>query len=217
MAMDDRHPKPGMIRRLATRRGFSRLLFSVALIGVLALVVTYVGLQVLGYRFYEVRSSSMVPALRKGDIVAVKAVEPRLIAGGDVIAFRTTGGLTVVHRVREIESAPDLHSVFKDRDGKLLKEKWDYAPRTFYTKGDANADPDINPVPQSALLGTVRFTVPTPFDLFVTRVSRQTMFFLGAACMMLFITWEAADWALARRRIRRVSPARSGPIAEGRP
>jgi len=200
--------------RLDIRRILSRLLFAVVTLLVLSLVATYIGLQLLGYRFYQVRSGSMEPALEKGDVVAVKALEPRLVAGSDVIAYKTSGGLTVVHRVREIESGPDVHSVFVDRDQKFLSEKWDYAPRTFYTKGDANPEPDQYSVPEGAVLGTVRFTVPPPLGLVATHVSRTTMFFVGVSCVLIFIAWEAAERILAGRRSGSKAPV-PGVLEEG--
>ena len=93
--------------------------------------------RLLGYDIYEVLSPSMHPAVPEGSVVIAKPEEPENIQPGDVIVF-VRNGANVTHRVVE------NHVV----SGELI------------TKGDANANNDIDPVPYHAVTGKMVFHVP---------------------------------------------------------
>jgi signal peptidase I len=87
-------------------------------------------------------SGSMLPKIDIGDIVIVQKVEPNQIKVGDVILFREIEQKTRInHRVIEIR---------KDERGLPL----------FITKGDANQNPDSDPVIAEQLKGKVVYVVP---------------------------------------------------------
>lgn len=90
-----------------------------------------------GYEMYNVISGSMEPAIPVGSAVYVKPVQPAEVQPGDVIAFYS-GGSVVTHRV--VENDPTQSS--------------------FVTKGDANAQPDLNPVRYSELIGRIQYHLP---------------------------------------------------------
>ena len=195
-------------RLRGTRRWISRILFSVALVAVVASAGLYVGLQLAGYRFYEVRSGSMAPELPKGSVVAVKSKPAHEVEPGDVIAYAAQPGLVVVHRVTGITSPPDLHSIYKKGDGTILKEEMKWAPRTFFTKGDANAEPDVKPVLEASVLGTTRFEVPPPLGYLVTATNRRTLFFAGVGLIGMFVAFEL--WETGRKHLGRPERAPRG-------
>ena len=86
---------------------------------------------------YTVMSGSMSPALRPGDLVIVKGEEP--IDIGDIVTVES-GEFTYTHRVVE----------------KLEGDM-------FRLKGDANEEPDPNPVEPSQIVGKAVFIIPLGF------------------------------------------------------
>ncbi len=86
---------------------------------------------------YTVMSGSMSPALRPGDLVIVKGEE--LIDIGDIVTVES-GEFTYTHRVVE----------------KLEGDM-------FRLKGDANEEPDPNPVEASQIVGKTVFIIPLGF------------------------------------------------------
>lgn len=109
----------------------------VAIVVIIALLL--VGARVFGLQVYAVLSGSMEPTYHVGSIIYVKSVDPSEIKVGDPITFVMNEQLTVAtHRVVRID-AENSH---------------------FYTKGDANENPDAAPVHFNNLLGKPVFTIP---------------------------------------------------------
>lgn len=112
----------------------------VAIVVIIALLL--VGARVFGLQVYAVLSGSMEPTYHVGSIIYVKSVDPSEIKVGDPITFVMNEQLTVAtHRVVRIDTENSA----------------------FYTKGDANDDPDAAPVHFNNLLGKPVFTTVT-FD-----------------------------------------------------
>ena len=88
-----------------------------------------------------VGSGSMEPKMYAGDVVIIAKVPADNVELGDVIQFRVPEGVTVMHRVIEIEETED--------GGKL-----------FVTKGDANDEPDLEPVMPENVVGKAILTIP---------------------------------------------------------
>lgn len=87
-------------------------------------------------------SGSMEPEIDIGDVVIVRRVEPEQVVLGDVIQYREIErDVRINHRVIEIR---------EDERGLPL----------FITKGDANANPDSDPVLAEQLTGKVVHVVP---------------------------------------------------------
>jgi signal peptidase len=89
-----------------------------------------------------VLSGSMTPGLPVGGMAFVRPVDPATVEPGDVITFQRApdGPELVTHRVVSVDTSSG-------------------AP-VFTTKGDANEDADIDPVPASAVQGELWFGVP---------------------------------------------------------
>lgn len=105
------------------------IIFIVAVI--LVLIPIYVP-RILGQQAFTVISGSMEPEIPIGSLVIVKDTDPAGILTGDIIAFYRSDTV-VTHRVVENQT----------EEGQ------------FITKGDANEQPDVNPVPYSDLIGVM--------------------------------------------------------------
>ena len=86
----------------------------------------------LGYEIYNVISGSMEPEIPVGSIVYVEPVDPSVMSEGDIIAF-ASGGSIVIHRV--------VTNHLVDQD--------------IVTKGDANEQEDLEPIPYPNIRGRV--------------------------------------------------------------
>jgi signal peptidase len=96
-------------------------------------------------RLAIVRSGSMAPAMPIGSLALILPIRPAEVKVGDIIVFQPPAhptilnpDVTVSHRVVEVQS-----------DGGLY----------FTTKGDANEDPDIFPIPATNVQGKVVFNI----------------------------------------------------------
>lgn len=98
------------------------------------------GLGVFNIKPLVIASNSMLPKIRKGDIVIIKDIDVNKIKKGDVIRYKMDG-YYVVHRVVLIRS---------DEKGK----------REFVAKGDNNNDVDLFSVKEYQVDGIVKLDIP---------------------------------------------------------
>ena len=98
------------------------------------------GLGVFNVKPLVIASNSMLPKIRKGDIVIIKDIDVNKIKKGDVIRYKMDG-YYVVHRVVLIRT---------DEKGK----------REFITKGDNNNDVDLFSVKEYQVDGIVKLDIP---------------------------------------------------------
>ena len=87
-----------------------------------------------------VASGSMTPTMYAGDVVIIAKLSADVIETGDIIQFRVPEGVTVMHRVVEIQETEGA--------------------KFFITKGDANDEPDAEPVIPENVVGKAVFTIP---------------------------------------------------------
>ena len=86
-------------------------------------------------------SGSMRDSIDVGDIVLISETEIDEIQVGDIIQYQNQNmSIPVIHRV---------HEIYEEEDSTL-----------FITKGDANSDPDREPVLPDHIMGKVVFNVP---------------------------------------------------------
>jgi signal peptidase len=97
----------------------------------------------LGGTSMVVRSGSMTPAIRTGDVVVVRPIAPTEAEVGDIVTFKDPAGSDrlLVHRVRAISRSGDQVEVI--------------------TKGDANTTQEQWKVAANGTIGTVAYRVPT--------------------------------------------------------
>ncbi len=147
--------------------------------------------RLLGWQTVTVMSGSMAPAYAVDAVLAIDSVDPAQIQQGDVIAFQPEADRPMItHRVVAIEQTA----------GGLQ----------FVTKGDANEDPDTNPVPASAVRGRVVFGVPY-LGLFVRTVRNPVGF---AVLFVLPAILLIGQEILTLRRDRR---RKNGPNGDSPP
>lgn len=96
----------------------------------------------LGARSLVVKSGSMTPTIRTGDVVVVRPTAPTEAEVGDIVTFQDPdgSGRLLVHRVRAIA----LH-------GEQL---------AFTTQGDANTTQEHWQVPLDGTIGAVTYRIP---------------------------------------------------------
>lgn len=137
----------------------------VAITLVLALLMALPSM--LGWQQLVVLTGSMEPAIPVGSMVYVQPTDSATLAQGDVVTY-VANGSEVTHRV-EANNATE---------GQLT------------TKGDANEQADPLPVPYSAVVGKVAFSVPVLGDLlgfFGGTMGKIYLVAFGACGLMLAI------------------------------
>ena len=115
------------------------LFTTVIMLAVLALLILFFGVRLVGLTPYAVQTASMEPTYPVGSIIYVKNVKGAEVKVGDPITYTiSTDGLLATHRVVQIDAERQL----------------------FYTKGDAADTADATPVPWSAVVGIPKFSIP---------------------------------------------------------
>ena len=106
----------------------------------IVLLMVGLGLGVFPVQPIVIGSNSMLPVIRKGDIVIVKKTNIKNVKEGDIIRYVLDGNY-IIHRVQKIKISS-------------------YGSRIFITKGDNNDSIDIYPVKESQFAGVIKFTIP---------------------------------------------------------
>lgn len=176
------------------------LFTTVILLAVLALVVLFFGVRLVGLTPLAVLTPSMEPTYPAGSIVYVKDVEAVEVKVGDAITYNlNSAGLLATHRVVEIDAERQL----------------------FYTKGDAADTVDATPVPWSALVGLPKFCIPKLGFLASYVASRQGRVIAVTAAAILLVlaifpqlvsSAEKSDRKKAAEKAAAAQPA--GPPAQ---
>ena len=103
---------------------------------VLVIIIGAVSWNLLGIKTYKVLTTSMSPAIKRGQTIVVMPAPVEQIKVGDIIAYSPENNMTVTHRV--IEKVED-------------REIW------LITKGDNNPHPDERKANEQSLIGKVIF------------------------------------------------------------
>ncbi|HEX5097555.1 MAG TPA: signal peptidase I, partial [Acidimicrobiia bacterium] len=160
-----------------------------AVVGTVSLAaVALLALVLVGYRPLVVRSGSMVPTFRVGDVAIADWIEANDLRPGDVVSFRDAelGGESITHRVRAVQRRGDVLHV--------------------ETRGDANDSSEYWSTPSDALVGRVVGRVPgagTVLSAIGRGAVRVTLLVLAA-----IVTAAAVLLAIARERRTRPVPTR---------
>lgn len=93
---------------------------------------------VCGWRAFAVMSSSMEPACPAGSLVISKPVPFRLLKKGDIVTFCKEGGVTVTHRIVQV----------------------DQNKRYIETKGDGNQIQDTGKTFETDIIGRIETVIP---------------------------------------------------------
>ncbi|NLC07965.1 MAG: signal peptidase I [Syntrophomonadaceae bacterium] len=103
------------------------------------ILILWFSVGVFSYTPRVIVSGSMRPGIDIGDIVIIKETDGSQVQLGDIIMF-PLGNMKITHRIIDIE----------EREG----------VRYFTTKGDANAEPDTEPVLEANVMGKVIMVIP---------------------------------------------------------
>lgn len=152
-------------RRIGRLRILARICTILGALILIALAVVALGTSVIprlaGLQPYAIVSGSMEPTYATGSLVFAQPIEGSSLQAGDIAAF-WQGEDVVTHRVQENVAA----------EGELI------------TKGDANAEPDVRPVPYQNVLGQVVFSVPMVGYFLIAMGSTSGMLVLGWIVLM---------------------------------
>lgn len=114
---------------------------SLGIVTVIIITLVYFTSGYFHYHAVSIASGSMHPNINKGDVVVIEKIDKdfKQLKKGMVLAYRHDG-VTVVHRLINI-----VHE-----DNKYY----------FYTKGDANSDPDSIVITEKMVVGKVNLKIP---------------------------------------------------------
>lgn len=122
--------------------------------------------KVMGNEIYAVLSGSMEPYYHVGSVVIVDThVSPEEIQVGDPITFRKGDNAIATHRVIAVNSEAE----------------------EFRTKGDANEDEDVAPVPYGSLIGKAGMSVPMIGYIPLYMRTKKGMFCIGAYIIVFIL------------------------------
>ncbi len=179
-------------------RKLPEALSTLALLVVMTLTVLFVGMRIIGLTPYAVLSGSMEPAYSAGDLIYVRAVEPRDIEIGMPITFVANEQLTVVtHRVTEVRVIETAMQPITLEDGTpavgangqaLTMEVPLEEPAYYYmTKGDANENADSLAVYEKNVLGVPQVRVPFFGHLIIMLRTTSGKVMLGCFGLLLAV------------------------------
>lgn len=125
------------INRDYKKKSLSTLIIPV----VTTIVMVYFTSGYFDYLAVAIASGSMESTISKGDVVIIKKMDNNYdtLKVGDIVAFKYNG-VTIVHRLINIV----------EEDNKFF----------FYTKGDANSQPDNYAIAEDMISGVVKLIVP---------------------------------------------------------
>ncbi|MEB3788021.1 MAG: signal peptidase I [Desulfurococcales archaeon] len=110
--------------------------------GTILVALIWLSQGLVGYYMVVVTSGSMTPGIQVGDVAVAREVEsPEDLEIGDIVLYERSDGKLVLHRIVDTT---------RDSQGSTL----------YITKGDANPEPDPDPVAYKSIVGELLFTVP---------------------------------------------------------
>ncbi|SNR64651.1 signal peptidase, endoplasmic reticulum-type [Haloechinothrix alba] len=163
-------PRPGehatpVTRRVHPTRRVTGWLFWLVVAGLVALAVAAVAVPAAaGGKSVIVQTGSMEPALPAGSLAVTRERPVAEIAENDIVTFTANGDLLVTHRVVAVEHGA--------------------GGAELVTKGDANEDPDPEPVQAADVHGVLWYQIPW-LGTVLEAVSGTAGALYGAALLLL--------------------------------
>lgn len=174
---------PKILRTAATALSACLLVLAIAIA-----LITIVVPKLMGAAPYTVLTGSMSPSLEPGTLVIVEPKEHIQI--GDVITYQVRPGEpeVITHRV--------------------VGETVGGSQTSFITQGDANSDPDPEPVIPAQIRGTVAYAVPWMgyVNSAINRDARSTLLTGAAVLLIAYGAWQVVS-EVRSRRARSGSPS----------
>jgi len=162
------------------------------------LLAALLAVQVFGYHVVTVQSSSMEPALSRGDLVVTRPVRIADVKHGQVVVFEEGRDVRFLAAHRVVGFINLRTNINNTTTGEVTTQE----SRLLRTKGDANATEDAQPVDASRLRGRLWFTVPKA-GLILDRVPLQAVL-VGVAGL------AAAGWLVFELH-QRLGRRKAGP------
>ncbi|MEK7580934.1 MAG: signal peptidase I [Patescibacteria group bacterium] len=159
-----------------------------------AIFLAYIAVPYFGNKALIVKTGSMSPKIKAGDLVIINAQKILLTPApiplatyhtGDVIAFKDLNNPNVLITHRIIKSEVKNSEVY------------------FQTKGDANNSPDTALVPQKNIIGKSTFTIPQLGKLFAFAKTKQGFALLVLIPAVLVILIEVTTLIKESIKIQR--------------
>jgi signal peptidase I len=165
----------------------------------------------LGYRVLDLASSSMEPALHRGDLILSRPAPIDEVKQGDIVVFQEGEQIPVLvaHRVAAI------NDFIVDATSKSTGKTTSTTTRLLRTKGDANSDPDAQPVDAAHYRGIVWFVAPGVGTPFLDYPVSQTFFAITAVTAAAWALYELIGLVRRRRERRRAGPAPPEHVSDG--
>ncbi|MGL5378348.1 signal peptidase I [Clostridium sp.] len=126
---------------------------------------------IFGFRFYNVLTSSMEPAIKSGDLVLTKITDSKNIEVGDIITFYPSVNPDAYLTHRVIEKAENYN------DSGLIG---------FKTKGDNNESADNMVVSEKKVVGVVEFVIPY-LGFIISYISQNIILIISL--VLLIVIW----------------------------
>lgn len=155
---------------------FCSVLGTLILVSVILVCIPVTVPKLMGYEIYDIVSGSMEPEIPVGSAVYVKAAAPEEVKEGDVIAFFREAVPEEDEMVQDTSiqeddasrengdaaGAPESRGMFREEGAVVVHRvvSNQIVEGRFETKGDANADVDMNKVPYDDLIGLVIYHIP---------------------------------------------------------
>lgn len=114
-------------------------LAAVLILVLIAVALPLAAPRLMGLQMYHVLTESMTPVLPVDSVIYVKRCDPAVLETGDVVTY-TLGSIGLVETHRVVGN--------------------DSAAKQLVTKGDANAQDDIDPVAYDRVVGKVILCLP---------------------------------------------------------
>ncbi len=180
---------------LATR--WARRLLSLAWLSALVALIGLAAWSHVGGAVV-VAGDSMAPALPRGSLIQLAAIDAERIRAGDVVTVRADNGVLVTHRVVRVADLP--------------------AGRHLELRGDANPTPDPVLVPAGAVVGRVGLVIPVAgyvIGMLGSMPGLLSIISLLAAGMLAIWLLEDVEAAIAAEPARTAAPRAGGQHATG--
>lgn len=128
-------------------------IFVILIILIIFIVGTYIGfsfvapnqvIDILGFKPYVVKSDSMKPVIKRGDLIIVKKTKTNSLKPNDIVAFKKDKNMLIAHYIADVDINKENQLVFRTKTS-INKEKKDW---------------DVGAVKRKQVIGKVTKTIP---------------------------------------------------------
>jgi signal peptidase len=175
------------------------------------ILLAVVATTLLGYRVLDVASNSMEPALNRGDLILSRPAPIDQVKQGDIIIFQEGQQIPVLlaHRVAAIDN------LVVNATSKSTGKTTSTTTVLLRTKGDANPQPDAQPVDAATYRGIVWLVLPGVGMPLLSYPVSQLFLVVAAVTAVAWVLYEVSGLVRRRRARRRMSSASGRDPGDG--